>query len=159
MIGFNLPINFIDDLEVLLKRTKAKLKRVSTLESEDNRIRRSLTPKFEAMANKSLGEFSAPTIAHIRTRPEVNVGENGFELKPALINMVQANQFSRKAHEDASAHLQHFLEICSTFTIKGVTKDAILLHLFPFHFWGRLSSGSMPTKTRILHGISTPPPS
>jgi hypothetical protein len=31
-----------------------------------------------------------------------------------------------------SAHLQHFLEICSTFTIKGVSKDAILLYLFPF---------------------------
>jgi hypothetical protein len=39
MIGFNLPTNFIDDLEALLKRTKAKLKRVSALESEDNRIR------------------------------------------------------------------------------------------------------------------------
>jgi hypothetical protein len=83
------------------------------------------------MANKSLREFSAPTIANIHIEPKVNVGDNGFELKPALINMVQANQFSRKANEDASAHLQHFLEICSTFTIKGVTKDAILLHLFP----------------------------
>jgi hypothetical protein len=57
------------------------------------------------MANKSLHEFSAPTTAKIRTRHEVSVGENGFELKTTLINMVQANQFSRKAHEDASAHL------------------------------------------------------
>jgi hypothetical protein len=39
MIGFNLPTNFIDDAEVLLKRTEAKLKRVLALESEDNRIR------------------------------------------------------------------------------------------------------------------------
>jgi len=46
--------------------------------------------------------------------------------------MVQASQFCGKAHEDASAHLQHFLEICSTFTIKGVTWDAVLLRLFPF---------------------------
>jgi hypothetical protein len=67
MISFNLPTNFIDDLEVLLKRTKAKLKRVSALESKDNRIRRSLTPEFEAMANKSFREFSAPTTANIRT--------------------------------------------------------------------------------------------
>jgi hypothetical protein len=44
MIGFNLPTNFIDDPETLLKRIKVKLKRVSTLESKDNRIRRSLTP-------------------------------------------------------------------------------------------------------------------
>jgi hypothetical protein len=46
--------------------------------------------------------------------------------------MVQASQFCGKAHEDASAHLQHFLEICNTFTIKGVTRDAMLLRLFPF---------------------------
>jgi hypothetical protein len=117
MTGFDLLPNFIDDPEALLKRTKAKLKRVPALESEDNRIRRSLTPEFEAMANKSLHEFSALTTANICTRPEVNVGENGFELKPVLINMVQASQFYGKAHKDASAHLQHYLKIYSTFTI------------------------------------------
>jgi hypothetical protein len=90
---------------VLLKRTEAKLKRVSTLESEDNRIRWSLTPEFEALANKSLREFFAPTTDNIHTRSEVNVGENGFELKPMLINMVQASQFFGKAHEDVSALL------------------------------------------------------
>ena len=77
------------------------------------------------MAQKSLREFSALIIANIRTGPEVNVGDNGFELKPALINMVQASQFCGKAHEDTNAHLQYFLEICSTFTIRGVTQDAI----------------------------------
>jgi hypothetical protein len=99
---------------------------------EDNQIRRSLTLEFEAMVNKSLHKFSALITANIHTGPKVNIGDNGFELKPALIIMVQANQFCGKAHEDARAHLQHFLEICSTFTIKGVTRDAILLHLFPF---------------------------
>jgi hypothetical protein len=142
----------------LLKRTKVKLKRVSILESEDNRIRWSLTPKFEAMANKTLRELSTPTTANIRTGPKVNVGDNGYELKPTLINMVQASQFSRKAHEDASAHLQHFLEICNTFTIKGVTKVLFYSVFSHSHSWGRLSSGSTPTKTRILHGISAPPP-
>ena len=123
MIGFDLPTNYIEDPEALIKRTRAKLKKVLALKSEDNHIRRSLTPEFEAMANKTLREFSAPTIANIHTGPTVNVGGNGFELKPALINMVQANQFCGKAHEDASAHLQHFLEIWSTFAIKGVTRD------------------------------------
>ena len=133
MIGFALPTNYIEDLEALIRRTRAKLKKVPSLESEDNQIRQSLTPKFEAMANKILHEFSAPTTANIHTRPTVNVGDNGFELKPALINMVQANQFCEKAHEDTSAHLQHFLEICSTFTIKGETQDAILLCLSHSH--------------------------
>ena len=137
MTSFDLPTNYVDDPEALLKRSKAKLKKVSALKSEDNHIRRSLTPEFEAMANRTLREFSAPTMANIHTRPTVNVGDNGFELKLAHINMVQANQFCRKAHEDASAHLQHFLEICSTFTIKGVTRDAILLCLFPFSLLGK----------------------
>ena len=137
MAGFDLLTNYIEHLEALIRRTRAKLKKVLALKSEDNHIRQSLTPEFEAMANRTLREFSAPTMANIRTGPTVNVGDNGFELKPALINMVQANQFCGKAHEDASAHFQHFLEICSTFTIKGVTKDAILLRPFPFSLLGK----------------------
>ena len=46
--------------------------------------------------------------------------------------MVQASTFCGKAHEDSNAHLQHFLEICNTFTIKGVTQESIRLRLFPF---------------------------
>jgi hypothetical protein len=148
MIGFNLPTNFIDNLEALLKRIKAKLKRVSALESKDNRIRRSLILELEAMVNKSLHEFSAPTTTNIHTRPEVNVGDNGFELKPALINMVQANQFCGKAHEHASAYIQHFLEICNTFTIKGVTMDAILLRLFLFSLLGKTKQWFYANKER-----------
>ena len=53
MIGFNLPTNYVEDPKALLKRTKAKLKKVSALESENNQIRQSLTPEFEAMVNKT----------------------------------------------------------------------------------------------------------
>ena len=121
MTSFDLLTNYVEDLEALIRKTRAKLKKVSALKSEDNHIRQSLTPEFQAMAKRTLHEFSAPTTSNIYTGLTVNVGDNGFELKPALINMVQANQFCGKAHEDASAHLQHFLEIYSTFTIKGVT--------------------------------------
>ena len=118
MTGFDLLTNYIENPEVLLRRTKAKLKKVWALESEDNQIKRSLTPKFEAMANKTLREFSTPTMANIYTGLATNVRDNGFELKTALINMVQARKFCGKAQEDATAHLQHFLEISCTFTIK-----------------------------------------
>ena len=91
MTNFDLPTNYIDNPEALLKRTRAKLKKVSALESEDNQIRRSLTPEFEAMADKTFREFSIPSIG-----PTVNVGDNGFELKLALINMVQARQVCGK---------------------------------------------------------------
>ena len=100
------------------------------------------------MADKTLCEFSAPTTANNRTTPNVNVGDDGFELKPALIKMVQASQFCGKAHEDASAHLQHFLEICSIFTIKEVTKDAILLCLFPFSHLGKAKQWFYTNKDR-----------
>ena len=109
------------------------------------------------MADKTHREFSAPATANIRTRPNVIVGDNGFELKPALINIVQANQFCGKALEDASAHLQRFLKICSTFTIKGVTQDAILLHLFPFSLLGKAKQWFYANK-EILHGITAPLP-
>ena len=91
MTGFDLPTNYVDDLEALLKRTKAKLKKVSALESKDNQIRRSLTLEFDAMADKTLCEFSTPTTGNTHTRPAINIGDNAFEFKPALINMVQAS--------------------------------------------------------------------
>ena len=88
MTDFDLPRNYVEDLEALIRKTRAKIKKVPMLKSKDNHIRRSLTPEFEAMANRILHEFSAPTTANIRTGPTVNVKDNGFELKPALINMV-----------------------------------------------------------------------
>ena len=147
----HLPGNFVDNLEAFLRKTRAKLKkRSSTLQHEASR---NMSSEFEAMVNKSIREFSAPTTDNIRTGPAAEIDGN-FELKPGLINMVQSNQFCGKAHEDASAHLQHFLEICSTFTISGIPRDAILLRLFPFSLLGRRSSGSTLQRRRILHGHS-----
>jgi len=137
MIGFYLLKNYVENPEVLIRRTQATLKKTPALNSEDTHLR-SLTLELEAMANKTLHEFSTPTTTNIHTGSTTDVGENGFKLKPALINMVQASQFCGKAHEDTSVHLQHLLEICSTFTIKGVTRDAILLCLFPFLFLGKV---------------------
>jgi hypothetical protein len=111
MTSFDLPTNYIDNLEALLKRTKAKLKKVLALESEDNQIRRSLTPEFEAMADKTLREFSTPTTANIHTGPNVNVGDNGFELKPALIKLASfvGRHMKMRVHiSNYSRDLQHF---------------------------------------------------
>jgi hypothetical protein len=51
----------------------------------------------------------------------MNIGDGSFELNTALINMVQQSPFCGKASEDANAHLQHFLEIYSTFNLQEVT--------------------------------------
>jgi hypothetical protein len=66
---------------------------------------------------KCINDISASSSTNVRTGPEMNVGDGSFKLKPALINMVQRSPFYGKASEDANAHLQHFMEICSTFTI------------------------------------------
>jgi hypothetical protein len=101
------------------------------------------------MAEKTLREFSAPSTANIRTRPILKTNNLKFELKPSLINMVQATPFSGKAHEDASAHLQNFLEISSTITIKDVAQDIILLHLFLFSLEGRAKQWFYTNKDNI----------
>jgi hypothetical protein len=88
------------------------------------------------MAEKTLLEFSAPRVENIHIGLTLQLENLEFELKPSLINMVQATQFSGKVHEDASAHLQDFLEICSTIVIKDIAQDIILLSFFPFSLVG-----------------------
>jgi hypothetical protein len=88
-------------------------------------------------ARRCINDFSAPSSANVRTGPETNIEDDNFELKPALINMVQQSPFCGKASNDANAHLQHFLEICSTFTIRGVIQDVVHLRLSPFSLLGK----------------------
>jgi hypothetical protein len=57
------------------------------------------------MADRTIHEFFTPSKTNVPTGPTTAVGDGNFELKPALINMVQANPFSGKANEDANAHL------------------------------------------------------
>jgi hypothetical protein len=60
---------------------------------------------------KTIHKFSAPSIAHVAIGPAVIDANSNFELKPALITMVQASPFCGKAHEDANAHLCNTLKI------------------------------------------------
>jgi len=89
------------------------------------------------MAKKTLLEFATPTVENICTGPVLEIENLEFELKPSLINMVQAVQFSGKVHKDASGHQQDFIEIRNTIAIERVNQDIILLHLFPFSLMGR----------------------
>jgi len=89
------------------------------------------------MAEKTLRVFSVPSAANVATGPNVDVGDVTFELKSSLINMVQASPFCGKPNVDANAHLQNFLELCKTETIRGVTADIIRLSLFPFSLLGK----------------------
>src|SRR6185436_6546541 len=126
MTGFDLPQNFHSDPESLLRRTRARF--VSprrSLPAIDPVIASLSAPRD--MAQKTLRDYSAPSASQVLTGPEVNTGGENFEIKTGLITMVQASPFCGRANEDASAHLQQFLELCTTFVIKGVSQDAIRL--------------------------------
>ena len=139
MCSFQLPPNFIEDHEQLLRRTRHR--QVSTqrfISKTKPLVEGSPTPVVEAvMAQKTIAVFSSPSADFVAMCPNLNLGNATFELKPALINMVQANPFCGKPHEDAKDHLQHFLEVCNNFTVKNITADAIHLHLFPFSLLGK----------------------
>ena len=57
---------------------------------------------------------------------------NNFELKPALITMVQQHQFIGHPSEDPNEHLGRFLRMANTVKLNGVNPDDIKLQLFPF---------------------------
>ena len=101
------------------------------------------------MAKKTLREFSAPSSENVHVGPTLNIGEHDYELKPSLINMVQAITFSEKKDEDASAHLQNFLETCSTINIKNIAQNIVLFHLFPFSLEGKAKQWFYQIKDQI----------
>ena len=57
---------------------------------------------------------------------------NNFELEPALITMVQQNQFTTHPSEDPNEHLGRFMRMANTVKLNGVNSDVIKLQLFPF---------------------------
>jgi hypothetical protein len=127
MTGFDLLANYHSDPESLIRTSCSRL---SSPGSSGFHVRE-IADKFQGSplphelalmaAQSCINNFSAASSANVRTGPKMNIGDGSFELKPALINMVQQRPFYSKTLEDANAHLQHFLEIYSTFTIQGVT--------------------------------------
>ena len=110
MSGFNLLDNYTENPEALLrkKRSHTSSSSATLLASEP------ITPvpsATTAMA-KTLHDYSNPVVANVPVEPAVNTKTGNFKLRTDLITMVQANQLCGLPSEDASAHLQHFLELC-----------------------------------------------
>ena len=57
---------------------------------------------------------------------------NNFELKPALITMVQQHQFTGHPSEDPNEHMERFMRMANTIKLNGVRLEVIKLLLFPF---------------------------
>ena len=64
------------------------------------------------------------------TQPAIDANE--YELEPALITMVQQNQFAGHSTENPNEHLGRFLRIANSIKLSGVKPEVIQLQLFPF---------------------------
>ena len=136
MTGFSLPENYTDNPEKPVRRARLRVIPPLAILPAQEPIPEA-PHVLEAMAEKTLHEFSVPSTDIVATGPNINIGDMNFELKSSLINMVQASPFCGKPNEDANAHLQNFLELCNTVVIRGVTADVIKLRLFPFSLLGK----------------------
>jgi len=101
---------------------------ISTLAKEQP-MRRTLLAYSMPNTNNYQGSIGRPPIQ-----------ANNFEIKPALLQVIQQNQFGSAGSEDPNSHLENFLAICDTFKINGVSDDAIRLRLFPFSLQDKAKS-------------------
>ena len=63
---------------------------------------------------------------------QLSIEANNFELKPALITMVQQHQFTSHPSADPNEHMGRFMRMVNTVKLNGVRPDVIKLQLFPF---------------------------
>jgi hypothetical protein len=107
MTCFDLPPNFTEDLQSLMRRARTHFgypQRVRTEVDPTSFVPSTSTPM--ANSEKTLREYCAPSTDQVPTGPEINTGNGNFEIKTSLIMMVQASPFCGKPNEDANAHLQ-----------------------------------------------------
>ncbi|KAH9792938.1 hypothetical protein KPL71_004353 [Citrus sinensis] len=101
--------------------------------------------------SRPLRDYAVPTVNGARSsiaHPVVQA--NNFEIKPAIIQMIQTSvQFAGMPNDDPNAHIANFLKICDTFKQNGVSDNAIRLRLFPFSLRDKPKEwlNSLPTGT------------
>ncbi|GKC86891.1 hypothetical protein Tco_1147540 [Tanacetum coccineum] len=84
-------------------------------------------------------------------KPEIE-GNVNFEIKSQFMRELREYTFSGNKDEDAHDHIDRVLSIVGLFNIPGVSKDAVMLRVFPFTLTGaakrwvdRLAPGTINT--------------
>ena len=103
MTGFVWPENYIDNLEVLLRKNRSHTASSSATPPAVGPV--TPAPSATPIMAKSLYNYSIPAVANVPVGPAVNTGARNFKLHTGLIMMVLANQLCGLPSEDASAHL------------------------------------------------------
>ena len=87
---------------------------------------------------RTLKEYATPSTEEphvIIVYPAVD--GNNFEIKSALIYLVQENQFFGSPTEDPNLHVSNFLRLSGTLK---ANQEVVTLHLFPFSLRDRASA-------------------
>ncbi|GJQ90767.1 hypothetical protein Tco_0001906 [Tanacetum coccineum] len=91
-------------------------------------------------------------------KPEIG-GNVNFEIKSQFMRELREDTFSENKNEDAHDHIDRVLNIVDLFNIPGVSKDAVMLRVFPFTLTGaakrwvdRLAPGTINTWDLVTSG-------
>ena len=128
-------------LDTEIERTRKNLRKTTSAENRNmaNQIERlqAIPEEEEAETpqrpNNTIEDFWRPIIQEEYSAVrQLAIEANNFVLKPALITMVQQNQFTGHPSEDPNEHIGRFMRMKNTVKLNGVKLDVIKLQLFPF---------------------------
>ena len=126
-------------LDTEIERTLRGLRKVKSAEiaeMADERLTGAVNQEFAAEVHHerdTMEDFWRPVIQDdFSAMRQPAIDAKNFELKPALITMVQQNQFTGHPSEDPNEHLGRFLRMANTVKLNGMRPEVIKLQLFPF---------------------------
>ena len=121
-------------LDTEIERTLIGLRKVKSAEiaeMADERLTGAVNQEFAAevpQERDTMEDFWRPVIQdEYSAVRQPAIDANNFELKPALITMVQQNQFIGHPTEDPNEHLGRFLRMANTVKLNGVRPEVIKL--------------------------------
>ena len=127
-------------LDIELERTLRNMKKGKSVESTNMIEQRMILqpiPK-EAVTERHQRQMTMEDFWMLVIQDEYSavrqpaIEANNFELKPALITMVQQHQYIGHPSEDPNEHMGGFLRMANTMKLNGVRLEVIKLQLFPF---------------------------
>ena len=127
-------------LDTEIERTLTGLRKVKSAEiaeMADERLTGAVNQEFVAdvpQERDTMEDFWRPVIQdeYLAVRQPA-IDANNFELKPALITMVQQNQFTGHPTEDPNEHLGRFLRMENTVKLNGVRPELLSCSCFHSH--------------------------
>ena len=124
-----------------------------------NNANRLLNQHPNPMANRTMRECLNSNMQQDQN-PIVppTIAANNFEIKPAMIQMIQSSQFHGLPSEDPIAHMHRFMDYCGTLRMNGVSLEAIRLIQFPFSLIDKVArwfTGLPPNSIRTWNEMYT----